>query len=203
MRLAIADPPYPPIRAAHPRNDKPRASFWYGDSSWVTKAATASDFHAAAREWDDPARHRVLMEQLDSEFDGWAIATAHDGLPCYGLLPRGARIMVWHKPNSCAGASRLRNVWEPVIVRPPDSRLSSRLLGGQIPDLLTATAPRAGFAGAKPPEWTRWVLDALGYDPETDTVDDMFPGSGAVAAAAAQSVIDFDSGVLTPGEERE
>jgi DNA modification methylase len=30
-----------------------------------------------------------------------------------------------------------------------------------------------------------WVLDALGYE-EGDTVDDLFPGSGAVSAAIAQ-----------------
>jgi hypothetical protein len=35
------------------------------------------------------------------------------------------------------------------------------------------------------------VLDALGYDAETDTVDDLFPGSGSVSAAVAQGVLDF------------
>jgi hypothetical protein len=34
MRLAIADPPYPPIRASHPRNDSSRARRWYGDPSY-------------------------------------------------------------------------------------------------------------------------------------------------------------------------
>lgn len=188
MRLAIADPPYPPIRAAHPRNDKPRASFWYGDTK-LSGDGRRADQHPDAREWDDPARHRALLVQMEDEYDGWAIATAHDGLPCYGELPRGARVMIWHKPNSPATASRIRNLWEPVIVRPPIDRMSSRLMGGQVPDLLTATAPRVGFAGAKPATWTRWVLDALGYDAETDTVDDLFPGSGAVTAALAQGTL--------------
>lgn len=31
--------------------------------------------------------------------------------------------------------------------------------------------------------WTTWVLDLLGYTPGEDTVDDLFPGSGAVAHA--------------------
>jgi hypothetical protein len=43
--------------------------------------------------------------------------------------------------------------------------------------------------GAKPRAWTRWVLDMLGYDPESDTVDDLFPGSGAVSNELAQGVL--------------
>ena len=45
--------------------------------------------------------------------------------------------------------------------------------------------PTSGFVGAKPDAWTRWVLDMLGYQPGDDEVDDLFPGSGAVAPAAA------------------
>lgn len=189
MKLAIADPPYPPIRAAHPRNDSSRARRWY-DSTYRKSgdARFASDHHDDAGQWDDPQTHRALMDRLEAEYDGWAIATAHDGIPVYGVLPRCARIAVWHRPNAGAGAARIKNTWEPVIVRPPTNRLSSRLMGGQIPDLLTCAAPRIGFAGAKPHEWTRWVLALLGYDPEVDTVDDLFPGSNSVAQAIAQGV---------------
>jgi hypothetical protein len=55
-------------------------------------------------------------------------------------------------------------------------------------DTYTAPPPQT-FVGAKPAGWTRWVLDMLGYDPDTDTVDDLFPGSGAVAAEVAQGVL--------------
>ncbi len=190
MRLAIADPPYPPIRAAHPRNDKPRASFWYGDSSPTSGTnMPRADHHGSAREWDDPARHRALLEQLESDYDAWAIVTAHDGLDAYGERPRGSRVMVWHRTNGGVGAAYIRNCYELVIVRPHQTRRSSRLMGRQVPDVLTCPSPRYGFAGSKPPEWTRWVLDALGYDADTDTVDDLFPGSGSVAAAVAQGVL--------------
>lgn len=189
-RLAIADPPYPPIRAAHPRNGSSRARRWYDrDYRKSGDARTASDHHDDAGKWDDPATHRALMEQLESEYDGWAIATAHDGIPVYGALPRCARIAIWHRPNAGAGASRIKNTWEPVIFRPPTDRLSSRLLGGQVPDLLRCPAPRIGFAGAKPVEWTRWVLDLLGYQDGIDTVFDVFPGSGMVANALSQGVL--------------
>lgn len=189
MKLAIADPPYPPIRAAQPKNDKPRASFWYGDSLPSCKGARRADRHPEAEKWDDPATHRALLEQLEADYDGWAVATAHDGIPVYGVLPRGARIAIWHRPNGGAGAARIRNCWEPVIVRPPAERLSSRLMGGQVPDFLSCPSPRVGFAGAKPPEWTRWVLSLLGYE-STDTVDDLFPGSGSVSAVLGQPTLD-------------
>lgn len=190
MKLAIADPPYPPIRAAHPRNDSSRARRWYdADYRKSGDARNASDHHEDAGKWDDPAEHRALMEQLDADYDGWAIATAHDGIPVYGVLPRCARIAIWWRPNSGAGAARIKNCWEPVIVRPPTDRLSSRLMGGQVPDLMKCAAPRVGFAGAKPPQWTRWVLDMLGFDAETDTVTDVFPGSGSVGAEVSQGVL--------------
>jgi hypothetical protein len=191
MKLAIADPPYPPIRAAHPRNDSSRARRWYDADYRKTGDAQegGADHNDSAAEWDDPGRHRALLEQLEATYDGWAIATAHDGLPCYGELPRGARIMIWHRPNGGAGAARIRNCWEPVIIRPHHSRISSRLMGGQVPDLLTCPSPRYGFAGAKPPKWTRWVLDALGYDQDADTVDDLFPGSGSVTSEINRGVL--------------
>jgi hypothetical protein len=58
-----------------------------------------------------------------------------------------------------------------------------------MPDVLTASTPRRGFIGAKPDEWTRWVLEAMTYDPAKDTVDDIFPGSGAVTIAAGGMLI--------------
>lgn len=57
-------------------------------------------------------------------------------------------------------------------------------------DVLDVPAPRGGFVGAKPAAWTRWVLDAIGYEPGTDDeVTDLFHGSGAVAAELAQGVL--------------
>lgn len=50
-------------------------------------------------------------------------------------------------------------------------------------DVVTAPAPRTGFAGAKPEAWTHWILDAFSYEPTEDTVVDLFPGSGAVTMA--------------------
>jgi hypothetical protein len=186
MRLAIADPPYPPFVGSG--GFKARASRWYGDGQRSSSDRPA-DSHPDAREWDDPATHRALLERLAAGYDGWAIATSPDGIAAYGVLPVGARIMAWVKPNAQPGSHRLLSLWEPVILFPPPGRRSNRNGGGSVPDVLRANAPRLGFPGAKPAEWTRWVLDALGFDAATDVVDDLFPGSGSVSAAIAQGVL--------------
>jgi hypothetical protein len=187
MRLAIADPPYPPFLLAA-GGPKPRASRWYGDNQ-RSAADRPADHHPDAALWDDPATHRALMLRLADEYDGWAIATSWDGLYAYGTPPVGTRILVWVKPNAQPGSHRIANRWEPVITYPPAGRRSSRTADGMsVADVLTAPQP-GGFVGQKPPAWTRWILDALGYDPDTDTVADLFPGSGAVLAAVSQGVL--------------
>jgi hypothetical protein len=189
MKLAIADPPYPPIFAE--RRDladgstrltsRSRARRWYGDGTRATTDSPPADFHPRAHEWDDLTEHRQLIERLADEYDGWAIATTPDGLGAYHPLPVSARVMAWHRPRAMPGGQRLTSKWEPVIVFVPEER-RGRDSGPDVPDVLTASSPQ-GFAGAKPALWTRWVLSALGYDPTTDTVDDLFPGSGAVTRA--------------------
>lgn len=204
MRLAIADPPYPPQKSE--RYDtatgetrvvtRSRSRRWYGGGPGERSGRNrAADFHPAAGEWDSPARHRELLEQLLDSHDGWAIATSPDGLGCYHPLPVPARIMVWHKTRPMPTGHRIATSWEPVILYPARGRrarptaTATGVFGSQVPDVLVAAPPGAGFAGAKPSAWTRWVLDALGYDPGTDTVDDIFPGSGAVTAEIAQGVL--------------
>lgn len=181
-RLAIADPPYPPSRRG-----RPVGSRWYGDlAHTLGPGSYAADHHPDAAEWDDPARHRALLEELLGAYDGWAIATSVDGVDAYLPLPIEVRRMVWVKPNAMPGPARIHNKHELVLVYPPAGRRTSRGGLGCVPDVLIEPKRNDGFAGAKPPAWTRWVLDALSYNPETDTVDDLFRGSGAVAAATAQ-----------------
>jgi len=179
VKLAIADPPYPPFVGVGGR--KNRASRWYGTGQRSTTDVPA-DQHPDAHQWDEPERHRRLLCDLVEIYDGWAIATSPDGLSAYGALPVGCRVMAWVKPNAVPGAHRIRSMWEPVIVFPPAGRRSNRGGVGAVPDVLVEPAPRIGFRGAKPAAWTRWVLAALTHDPVADTVDDLFRGSGAVSA---------------------
>jgi hypothetical protein len=179
VKLAIADPPYPPFIGSGGR--KNRASRWYGTGqrSLTDKPA---DFHPRAAEWDDPARHRQLLLELLAEYDGFAIATSPDGISAYGVLPAACRVMAWIKPNAQPGAHRIRSTWEAVIIYPPVGRRSNRNGIGSVTDVLTCPI-RAGFRGAKPPQWTAWILAALTHNPDTDTVDDLFTGSGQVGKA--------------------
>lgn len=124
------------------------------------------------------------------EYDGWAIATSADGVPSYGPLPRACRVMVWVKPNAMPGPARIHNKWEAVIVLPPIGRRSSRNGIGAVPDVLVSPKANNGFAGQKPSAWTRWVLEAMSLA-AGDTVDDLFPGSGAVSVVVDQFLRDL------------
>lgn len=198
MRLAIADPPYPPqVSVRHdtasgvPRlTVRSRARRYYGDGSQDQKRFKA-DHHDLAGEWDDPERHRALLEELLAGYDGWAIATSIDGLEAYRPLPPGARVMIWRKLTSTRGGGRIANTMEAVIVYPHHTRRGrAEGVAGQVSDFLQCEPPaKSRFAGAKPPRWTRWVLDALGYDQDTDTVTDLFPGSGYVGTEIDQGVL--------------
>lgn len=188
-RLVIADPPYPPNLLGAGHGVQARSSRWYGGDGHRSGADyRTADVHPAAAEWDDPARHRALVDELVATADGWAIATTLDAaVAVYPPLPVGTRVLIWHRPRAMPTGHRIASTCEAVLVFTPPDRRSSRG-HGQVSDHLTAHAPTDGFAGSKPAAWTRWVLDALDYDPDTDELVDLFPGSGAVAAAAAQLV---------------
>lgn len=195
MRLAIADPPYPPLfrerfdlaGGASRVTARSRARRWYGDGPRGHSDSPRADLHPNAGMWDDLDAHRELLLLLVEQYDGWAIATTPDGLGAYHPLPINAQVMAWHKPTAMPGGGRLIERWEPVIVYIPEQRRTRA--SGRVSNVLTATAPSSrhggqSFVGSKPEAWTHWVLDALGYDPEVDELDDLFPGSGAVTAAA-------------------
>lgn len=195
MKLAIADPPYPPNLLAAGRatgHGAPfRATRYYaGGAPNAHRPRPAADDHPDAHEWNRPERHRALLEQLLDEYDGWAIATTPDAVAAvYPPLPYGIKVLCWVKPNAQPTGHRIRSTWEAVLLYAPLGRRGRSGAVRSIPDVLVAAAPGGGFAGAKPPQWTRWVLDALSYDQDADTVDDLFPGSGAVTAAISQAVL--------------
>jgi hypothetical protein len=182
VKLCIADPPY-----------LGRAVRWYGVGGCGNgKGEGQADQHAEAAIWDDPQTHRDLVKKLEKEYDGWAIAMSVHSLSTYLQevetdSRNGIRVCVWHKPSSYPSGSRIANVWEPVLFRVPKER-RSRGTGNNVNDVLTCSPQGIGFVGAKPNAWTRWVLDVLGYT-EGDTVDDLFNGSGSVAAELAQGVL--------------
>lgn len=187
MRLAIADPPY-----------LGRAQLWYGGKGRGKQGSSGracgrgeldAEYHPDAHIWDNTRAHIDLMHQLDAEYDGWAIAASGKTLGAWhaDINDAGAKVAIWHVTNAIPDGARVRNTWEAVIYKVPEGRRAVGT-GHRVPDHLSAPHPMACFVGSKPPEWTRWVLAILGYDPQHDTVDDIFPGSGAVTAAAAMLI---------------
>jgi hypothetical protein len=189
MRLCIADPPYLGKAAMLYGDDTRHAMNVGGNIDRCYKA----DYHPEAAIWDEPATHQQLVARLVADYDGWAIAMLPDNLKQYlAWVPARTRIAVWHMPSVMPTGAHPRRRWEAVLVYVPDGRRRIIDLGERHPwpDVLHAAhpAPQDGrsFAGRKPSQWTRWVLGMLGYDQHSDTVDDLFHGTGAVAAEAAQ-----------------
>lgn len=164
LRLAYADPPYIGQAKKH-----------YGPD---------------AKEVD----HRLLLAHLRDEYpDGWALSLSSPSLEtilplCREVLgPNQVRIGAWVKPfHIFKRGVRPAYAWEPVLFRggrnknhPPPEK------GGK------ATTPKdwhsanitlkKGCVGAKPASFCLWLFDLLNMQP-SDTLDDLFPGSGAVAA---------------------
>jgi hypothetical protein len=179
MKLCIADPPYLGRAVRH-----------YGiNGRAYGRGKGKSDTHPEAHIWDDPETHKKLIYELQNNFEGWAIAMSVHSLSTYLEIietqsENGIRVCVWHKPNAIPSGSRIINHWEPVLIKVPKDR-KGRTKGQMTTDVLTANAPRIGFSGSKPKEWTYWVLDLLGYQ-EGDEVVDLFHGSGAVTQAISQ-----------------
>jgi hypothetical protein len=149
-----------------------------------------ADHHPEAHIWDTPEAHEELVHALVDNYDGWAIAMVPDSLRHYlQWVPERTRIAVWHDPRVMPTGTHPRRRWEPVLLYVPEGRRRVVDVTTPVGDVLTCPHPSGSFAGSKPPQWTRWVLDMMGYDQDMDEVDDLFGGSGAVARELAQGVL--------------
>ena len=184
LKFAIADPPY-----------LGRAERWYGPSGCgIAHGEGQADNHDEAFKWDDEGTHAKLVEQLEQDFDGWAIAMSVHSLSTYLKIidtdsRNGIRVCVWNKTSAVTSGSRIKNSWEPVSIKVPKDR-RGYTIGQRVTDVLTCNPPRIGFMGAKPHQWTHWVCDLMGVQAE-DSVTDLFVGSGLVTAALQQQRLDL------------
>lgn len=165
MRFAYADPPYP------------GRAFYYPERQEID--------------------HASLLERLTAEYpDGWALSTSAPALrDVLALCPSGVRVCAWVRPVRRTCSTRALSAWEPLVVadgRPlPVASADGRRVAQGLEDALVYRGRFRAFPGAvlgmKPPQFSEWMFQQLGARPG-DQLDDLFPGSGAVAAAWSRYV---------------
>ena len=147
--------------------------FAYADPPYVGQARK----HYSGEEVCKEVNHRLLINWLDNDFDGWALSCSSSSLQqLLALCPDDVRVASWVKPF----ASFKPNVnpgytWEPVIFR--GSRKRSREEKTVKDHIICSITMRKGFAGAKPAAFCKWIIKLLGVRKE-DTLVDVFPGTG-------------------------
>ena len=163
MKFAYADPPYLGFAEA-----------FYGDS------------HPEAAEYDKPEAHQRLIDRMCDEYpDGWAMSLHTPALRIIlPLCPDDCRVGAWVKPfASFKKGIGVAYAWEPVIFRGGRKRDRSKpTTRDWVAENITL---QRGVPGAKPRGFCMWIMDLLHVQPG-DTVDDLFPGSGAVGHAIAE-----------------
>jgi hypothetical protein len=157
LRLAYADPPYP------------------------GNARLYRDHPDYCGEVD----HAALITRLEG-YDGWALSTSAEALPdILALCPPGVRVAAWHRGGRPTSSRWPLHAWEPVLYRGGRQLITSTRRTDSIVCGVTPTGTLPGqVIGAKPAAVCRWIFDLLGACPG-DTLDDLFPGSGAVGRAWA------------------
>lgn len=158
LRLAYADPPYPGnayLYRGHPDH---------------------------AGEVD----HVELIGRLQT-YDGWALSTSAAALPLVlgicATYVRRVRVAAWVKGVRTNAAGRWpQNAWEPVVYAGGRPVVGAARVDALVHGVSPMTTLPTRVIGAKPATFSRWMFDLLGAQ-AGDTLDDMFPGSGAVARA--------------------
>lgn len=180
--------------------------FAYADPPYLGRAEYYRAHHPDAMIWDKPETHQALIERLQAEYpDGWALSLSERSLrTILPMCPSQARTAAWctDRARYAGNAVPVRKHFEPVIFcggrgyeetgnRTADFIVTKQepLAAGQVRYIMNKSDIRSGrtFVGRKPQAFSLWVLDLLGWLPG-DRIDDLFPGSGAVAAAWATRV---------------
>lgn len=141
----------------------------YADPPYPGRAHLYKDHPDYAGEVD----HRELVDKLVA-YDGWALSTSaaalRDILP---MCPPEARVLAWVKHT-------VNVAWEPVIVKSARPVQHRRDWIHVEPEAFQwRPKPDTYVIGQKPGPFCVWMFGWLGATGE-DTLDDLFPGSGAV-----------------------
>lgn len=138
--------------------------------------------HDEAEIWDHKNSHLKLIADLQVNYpDGWALSCNPKDLAwVLPACPDDIRIASWCKTYHQIRPTSTQFAWEPVVFR-TRKKMPKRLM---VRDWISGPNNRTkGTPGAKPHYFNRWILDLLCFDHETDTLDDLFPGSGGMALA--------------------
>lgn len=131
--------------------------------------------------------HRRLVDRLVCYYqDGWALSTSSSALrDVLMVCPPECRIAAWVKPFAVFKPNvNPAYAWEPVIFCGGRKRPRTE---PTVRDWHSASITlKRGLVGVKPDSFNRWILALLGYQ-EGDTLDDLYPGSGGMAAALASA----------------
>lgn len=165
--------------------------FAHADPPYLGCCKRYDHYHPDGFCWDNPATHHQLVLRLLAEYpDGWALSCSTPSLRhILPLCPDTARVAAWVKPFAVFKRN-VRNAytWEPVILY--GGRVSSKDGAPVTRDHLAESITlKRGLTGAKPERFNRWVLDMLGYIDGEDTLDDLYPGTGGMAAVLAQGAL--------------
>ena len=144
----------------------------YADPPYPGRAHLYADHPDYAGEVD----HVALIEKL-LEYDGWALSTSAEALrDLLPLCPPEHRVLAWVKHT-------IEVSWEPVIVVSAREPEGVRDWIRVEPDNFQwRHRPASYVIGQKPKPFCMWLFAWLGAEPG-DELDDLFPGSGNVAAA--------------------
>jgi hypothetical protein len=159
MKCAYADPPYLGCGKLYAKN------------------------HPEARDYDNPETHRTLVARLQDEFpDGWAMSLSSPSLATIlPMCPADCRVSAWVKPFAIFKPNvGVAYAWEPIVWRGGRKRTRQQ---ATMRDWVSANITlKRGLTGAKPVAFANWLFDILNLTPD-DELMDLFPGTGAIAAA--------------------
>lgn len=161
-----------------PRQATDRAmSFAYADPPYPGKA----NYYPEKTEVD----HADLIRRLQLQYpDGWALSTSSEASRDVWQLCPEARLCVWVKAPRQVKSYRVVSSWEALFVA--GGRQRREAVAEDLSDCLIYQGRHRAFPGAligmKPPAFAEWMFRLLGAQ-EGDSLDDLFPGSGAIGEA--------------------
>ena len=158
------------------------STFAYADPPYIGQAHKHYRSHP---DYAGEVDHRRLIETLET-YDGWALSLSMKSLPVImKMCPDDVLTLSWVKPIAPPMGDHRHYSWEPVILRPvrrPGPGYVKTHLVLSPPQFTFRPRPPEHVIGEKPEGFAHWIFASAGLTP-SDTLTDMFPGSGAISRA--------------------